>query len=594
MRKIQFIIIAALCLWATAVVAQESEVDSVRSQLHYDSAQVNYNNENYEEAIHHYEKAIEYDPHYATAYLKKAEILYNYKELKREASEIFDLVLRSDSNNVGARIYRAEHNYNIDNYELSLSDIKYALNLDSTNSRLYELAAYNYFLLKEEKEKAIYYGLKAQEHGSRDPHTFYILGASSYILDEYENATLYSLKALEFGATNVRLYYILAYSNFTLKNYKQAISFFTKYIQSQDDAFLGQALLLKGKAYVLSGHYDSGIEDLQYAFKEYWKDSDSDNDKVDIFTCLGDAYKGKQEYEKAIENYINALDYLNRIDKIQFIKRRVVPLVNTAELSKDTYEELIVINDQWIDETLSGEMDFVDSAYVNDTYFVNSMICSKMEAFERALVYMDKSVDSQKQSGDPNAYIQSLYDRVRIMVFYRPENEEEHLRPEYKESLLGDLKEISQLYGETPPDVYIFRSIIHWFYSDYIAAFENVNNFVNRFPDQTNGYLLRGGYNIYFDSPRYNMVEKDIEALKKLADRGIDLEEANNAINLLKLCYLSWKGEMDKACQLNKAHNILPKEAREPLCNGSISKEVIRDLFYITCLKIILDATISH
>lgn len=310
--------------------------------------------EKWDEAIAKYTMAIEINPEYIDAYIKRA-IAYNEKDdfyelaiLDYEKAGELDPLVKLDSSLARAYLKRGEYNAqfvkeqfygddhegNESTFDSAVADFTKAIEL---NPRLAE-AYYGrgdcyttYFGDRDDFGMTVSYDNTVADFSmaiSLDPTnaTYYKGRARAYNLgDDYSRELVDETKAIELDPSNASYYSSRGYTYLSIKNYTKAVEDFTKAIElGKEDYFVYSS---RGNAYTGQASYDLAIADYTKAIalmeQEGWS-------LAYRYSLRGDAYMAKGDYNKAIADYTQALE----IDDAQgFYKDRAL-----AYLKQQNYE----------------------------------------------------------------------------------------------------------------------------------------------------------------------------------------------------------------------------------------------------------------
>ncbi len=287
--------------------------------------------EKWEEAIAKYTMAIEINPSYVDAYIKRATAyneMSDYYELAildcEKAIEL-DPLVKLDSLLARAYLNRGEYNAQFikeefygDDYEgnkstfdNAVADFTKAIEL---NPRLAE-AYYGrgdcyttYFGDSNDFGMSGSYDNTVADFSmaiSLDPTnaTYYTGRAWAYHLgDDYARELVDETKAIELDPSNASYYSSRGYTYLSKKNYTKAVEDFTKAIELGKEDYW--AYSSRGDAHVGQGSYDLAIADytkaIELTSKSYYLQW--------AYTDRGHAYKDKGEYDKAIADYTEAIE----------------------------------------------------------------------------------------------------------------------------------------------------------------------------------------------------------------------------------------------------------------------------------------------
>lgn len=103
---------------------------------HFKSAETQYNLANYKEAITLYTKAIEVDPKYENAYLRRA-FCYSVNQQYAEAIKDFDFILSHDPKQMWALTSRGSAYNKLNKFNEAMSDFNKVLGIDPENQEAY-------------------------------------------------------------------------------------------------------------------------------------------------------------------------------------------------------------------------------------------------------------------------------------------------------------------------------------------------------------------------------------------------------------------------------------------------------------------------
>jgi tetratricopeptide (TPR) repeat protein len=167
-------------------------------QVHFQLGDVAYGNQEYQEAIEHYDKAIQIDPHYADAYNNRGLAYHNLGENQR-AIQDYDKAIQLDPNFAMAYGNRGYTYQLLGEHRRAIQDLDKAIQLDpddalASHALVYHNREWNYSALGENQRAIEDYDKviqldpnNAMAYGNRG-YDYYNLGENQRAIEDYDKA----------------------------------------------------------------------------------------------------------------------------------------------------------------------------------------------------------------------------------------------------------------------------------------------------------------------------------------------------------------------------------------------------------------------
>ena len=202
-----------------------------------------------------------------------------YKNNYKEAIELFNTVIKEDSNNIEAYIYRAIAKFKLDLYEEAIFDCNIAIKTDCKSEITRASFSYLYPKVLPIYKKGLKIGIK-------DKDTLFFLGCIQLSLTQYKEA---------------------------IKNFNKVIKIDNNY---------AKAYLKRGVAKLDSLEYEEIYEKEESIIKDFNIAIQLDKENPEPFFFLGKTYYELEQYEKALDNF-------NKAKKIKTIDKEFNDFVST-------------------------------------------------------------------------------------------------------------------------------------------------------------------------------------------------------------------------------------------------------------------------
>ncbi|MCP4109426.1 MAG: tetratricopeptide repeat protein [Desulfobacteraceae bacterium] len=256
------------------------------------------NQKNYEEAIKHYRKAIEIGPNHAKAYYNLGNVYSdqkNYEEAIKQYRKAIEIGPNHANVYSGLGIaFRKQKNY-----EEAIKQYRKAIEIDPNHTNAYNNLGIA-FRKQKNYEEAIKQYRKAIEIDPNYANAYCNLG-NVYSADQknYEEAVKQYQKAIEIDPSYANAYYNLGITYDDLENYEEAVKQYQKAIEIDPNiAYFYSDLAI---AYSNRKNYEEAI-------KQYRKAIEIDPNHASFYNSLGNAYSDQKNYEEAIKQYRKAIE----------------------------------------------------------------------------------------------------------------------------------------------------------------------------------------------------------------------------------------------------------------------------------------------
>ena len=291
-----------------------------------------YDENDNDQAIEYYDKAIELNPKNAVAYYNRGVAYCDKGEHKKaiedysKAIELNPYYAKTYYNRGNACFYKGE-------YDKAIEDYNKAIELNPDDVEAYYNCGVAYYN-KGEYEKAIEDYSKAIELNPDEAKAYYNRGVAYYDKGEYEKGIEDYRKAIELKPEDKEAYYNRGNAYYNKGEYDKALEDYNKAIElNLDDA---KAYYNRGTAYYNKGEYDKAIED-------YNKAIELNPDDAKEYYNRGNAYYFKGEYAKAIDDYSVSIelspDYVDAHHN-RAIAYEALGETEKAEADRKMYEKL--------------------------------------------------------------------------------------------------------------------------------------------------------------------------------------------------------------------------------------------------------------
>jgi tetratricopeptide (TPR) repeat protein len=312
---------------ATAAAVELSKADYVRQGLVYAGQG------DHERAIAEFTKAIELDPNYAEAYLRRGYVYFIVQWDLEQAMADFTKVIELDPDYAEAYFMRGKLHVEQRNFEQAIADYGKAIELDPNYVFAYAARGESY-LTQGNQEQALADFTKAIEldpsyaagyHGrgrvylaegnlqqaiadltraielEPDSANFYYDRGLAYVdQGDYNLAIADFSEAIELNCERLHdAYYRRGLAYYEQGNYDQAIADFSTTIAL--DPLCAEAYYYRGITYLWQGDYDKAIADFTEAIELV-------PDYADAYHDRGRAYYELSEYEQAITDFTKAIE----------------------------------------------------------------------------------------------------------------------------------------------------------------------------------------------------------------------------------------------------------------------------------------------
>jgi tetratricopeptide (TPR) repeat protein len=419
----------------------------------------------------------------------------------------------------------------------------------------------------------------------------------------YKEAINVFKKALEVNPDSPRILAELAYTYEQSKDYKNAVETYRKALSADEDSLdlrrgLAQALLEDGQD--------------QVAEKEYLKILESDPDEGVAYLRLGQIYRKRQEFDKALENFNKANTILVNSFEVPFYIATLYEELGKYEKAEERFQHLLKL-------TAKQDRNYSASESQNRAIFLThaGYVAQQLAKYPEAIGYFDE-LKSLSPDNDLKAdsYIIDTYrtsrqldkalataegalkahpDDLDMKILY------EDVRAESGKSEQA-VKDLESLLSTTDEDFKINYALIQIYQRDkrYQDAEKVALSAEQLFKSKESFYFTLGS--IYERQKEYDKAEgmfrKVLELSPKhaptlnycgymLADRGVRLEESlvlikravelepNNGAYLDSLGWAYFKlGQLDQAEKYLK--KALERVRRDPTIH-----EHLGDLYYL-------------
>jgi len=331
--------------------------------------------ENKDEAIKHYNKAIELKADYARAYYNAGAIYVSKKELDK-AMDYFKKFLElkpSYPNNVEASItiaflYFFKYDYkNADEYLKKV--IEYS---PSKAEASYDIGDIYYDKIKD-LDKADEYFKRAIELKADFAEAYSYLGAISREKEDYDKAIEYYEKAIQLKP-NSQAFNGIGTTYFYKQDFDKAIEYYKK-IEDGEAKYFNI-----GIAYLRKRDYDKSMEYLKKVIELNPK-------HIKAYRTMGSIYSIKRNYTKAIEFYETAIKLDPDVDAYVSI--------GSAYYKKQDYDKAL----EYWEKAIKHQPE--DKAEIYD---LMSGIYFHKKDYDRALEYLNKAISLNSEKNLPYAY----------------------------------------------------------------------------------------------------------------------------------------------------------------------------------------------
>ena len=318
MKKIKYNLILLLVLIATTVQAQSAK-------QYFKAGDDFLKANNFKDAIAQYTKAIELDPDYEKAYIKRATA-YSRSDAHKKAAEDYDRALVFDEKDAELYYFSGKEWFLEGNNQYALMRLSRAINMKRNFLEAYRVRLDIYMTLGQ-YEDALNDGqrcLKLKEDGL----AYYNLAQVYEKLDMYSEAEEAYRQSLQKNRRVVATHFSYAELLFKLENYQAAGDEVNQVLQ-MDPRHL-QGILLQSQVLSVQGSYLKASETLSmasvqyanepliyiyrgdinnkmnqpgYAIIDYSKAIELDPENAEIYYKRGGAYEAIKDYEKALADY---------------------------------------------------------------------------------------------------------------------------------------------------------------------------------------------------------------------------------------------------------------------------------------------------
>ncbi|UCD85428.1 MAG: tetratricopeptide repeat protein [Deltaproteobacteria bacterium] len=256
-----------------------------------------FNKEMYDEAIGHYQRALDIKPDCADYYMNLG-IAYAKKGMLNEAVRECQQALQIEPFNSKARVDLGNIYYNGGMYDEAIKEYQQAMILDPDNSKAYTNLGRAYEkkgMHDEAFEK--YRQALITDPGDAQAHTN--LGLAYFNKGQYDGAIREYRLAIEINPESAKAYHNLGNAYAKKGMFDEAIREFQQALRLRPD--FAEALYNLGNAYRDQGKSDEAI-------KMYKLSLHNDPDYFEVYNNLGNVYVKRGSYKEAIRQYQKVLE----------------------------------------------------------------------------------------------------------------------------------------------------------------------------------------------------------------------------------------------------------------------------------------------
>jgi tetratricopeptide (TPR) repeat protein len=226
----------------------------------------------YGEAVGFFDKAIDADPHYATAYSVRAFAHHRMKNYQQSLKDV-NRALELKPDHAGALTNRALTLGSMKEYDKALVDVNRAISLKPDFARAYNIRAFVYLNLRNNRQ-AIENSNRAIELNPYFAAPYCNRGLAQSNMKRFEDAFKDFQRAIEIDPEDARPYHHRGWTYLRLKKYDEAIRDFNKSLEREPDFV--PALYRRGLSYY-------GIKDYHMAARDFSKVVESEKDHADAY-----------------------------------------------------------------------------------------------------------------------------------------------------------------------------------------------------------------------------------------------------------------------------------------------------------------------
>ena len=482
-----------------AMHSRDDLAPSPRAEIYFIGGIAYADLEQHERAIADYDRAIELNPRYATAYHNRGIACSNLEEYERAIAD-YDRAIELSSQEPAAYRNRGIAYADLKQYQQAIADYERAIELNPEDATAYHNRGLAYRNLKE-YERAVADYDQAIELNPEDATAYHNRGSAYGNLQEYQRAIADYERAIELNPEYAAAYHNRGSAYGNLEDYERAIADFNRAIElNLEDA---TAYHNRGLAYRNLKEYERAVADYDQAIELNPEDATAYHNR-------GSAYGNLQEYQRAIADYERAIE-LNPEYAAAYHNR------GSAYGNLEDYERAIA------DFNRAIELNPEDAT----AYHNRGIAYGNLEDYERAIADFDRAIELNPE------YATAYYNRGAAYA---------HL--EDYERAIADYDRAIEL---NPKDAtaYNNRGIAYAHLEDYERAIADFDRAVELNPDDFGVYNNRG---IAYDGLK--QYERAIEDY----DRVIELKPEYATAYYNKACAYALIGKPTEACDwLEKA-----------------------------------------
>ena len=250
----------------------------------------------FEDAINQFSSAIELDPEYVDAYLKRAE---SYERLKnwKAAAEDYERALVFENRNEEIYYLAGKAYYNNEQYGIALAKLNRAIELKSNLVEAYQvrtlvlMALERYTEALEDCKKALRF--------KENEINFYNLGLVYEKLDMLDEAEEAYGKSIRKNNNVIEAHYALADLRFRRGKYDAALDAVSNVLRISP--YNKKGLMLRSQIYASQMNVTKAVDDISMALTRYQQDPE-------LLILRGDFYQQLRRYSDAILDYTYAIE----------------------------------------------------------------------------------------------------------------------------------------------------------------------------------------------------------------------------------------------------------------------------------------------
>jgi tetratricopeptide (TPR) repeat protein len=255
------------------------------------------------------------------------EFNYSRSELMAELDAANQAIALNPQDVSNYRI-RAKIYYELQDYEKSLEDCSYLIELDPDNSGLYYHARAVVYVKMEKYPEALTDISKIVEYNPLDHRHYSLSAASLYAMKMYQAAIIAYTKVAELGHINYYNYYLRGDAHQRLGKYEEAIADYTKAIEIRPNAIA--AFISRGSVWLTLRMPDKALYDINNVCRLSLPEGN-------LYGLRGLAYSLNGNYLSALSDITRAIEY--NPGNANWYNLRATVYVTMAETSRRSVKE---------------------------------------------------------------------------------------------------------------------------------------------------------------------------------------------------------------------------------------------------------------